>query len=51
MEGLNKKETKEYIENKMKQAGCHQEVFDSTALEAISNAANGVLRNVNSLCI
>ncbi len=50
MEGLSKQEVKEYIEEKMKGADCHHEVFDATAIEAISNASNGIARIINSLC-
>lgn len=50
MDGMTKKEMKEYIEEKLSGANCHQRVFDDKALEAIANASNGVARVTNSLC-
>lgn len=50
MEELKKEEAKKYINEKLKQAGSYQDVFDSTAIEAIINASNGIARNINKLC-
>lgn len=50
MEGLSKESGKIYIEEKLKGAGCKQQVFETPAIEAILNAANGTPRVINSLC-
>ena len=50
LEGMSKEETKKYILDKLKAAGCETQVFESNALEAIVNAANGVARIVNKIC-
>lgn len=50
MEGLSKEESKKYILNKLAAAGCHQQVFENNALEAVVNASNGVPRMINKIC-
>lgn len=50
MEGFSKEEGREYIEQKLRGAGCTQEVFDSGAVEAILNAADGTARMINKFC-
>ena len=50
MEGLSIEESKDYIRIKLKQAGCHEEVFDENALQAISNGASGIPRMIDNLC-
>ena len=50
MEGLSIEESKDYIRIKLKQAGCHEEVFDENALHAISNGASGIPRMIDNLC-
>ncbi|MGN0734448.1 MAG: ExeA family protein [Anaerovoracaceae bacterium] len=50
MEGLNEKESEQYIYDKLKGCGCHQEVFDKNALHAIINASNGTPRIINQIC-
>lgn len=50
LEGLSKAESKEYVESKLKRAGCTREVFEPAALEAVVNAGNGTPRVVNRLC-
>jgi len=50
LEGLNKTETRVYISQKLKGAGCHADIFDEGALEAITNASNGVPRMINKIC-
>ena len=50
MEGLSIEESKDYIRIKLKQAGCHEEVFDENALQAISNEASGIPRIIDNLC-
>lgn len=50
LEGLTKEEGREYIEKKLAGAGCHQTVFDESAVEAILNAADGTARMINKFC-
>lgn len=50
LEGLSKEEGRQYILKKLKGAGCHQEVFDAAATEAILNAADGTPRMINKFC-
>ncbi len=46
---LTAEESKAYILEKLKCAGCHQEVFEKNALEAIANAANGIPRMIDKI--
>mgnify|MGYP002626334669 CR=1 FL=1 len=50
LEGYSKEEGREYIQKKLKGAGCAQEVFDDSAVEAILNAADGTARMISKLC-
>ena len=50
LENLNEEETKRYIKEKLDGVGCHQEVFDNNALNAIINASNGIPRMINQIC-
>lgn len=50
METLKEKEAERYIQEKLKGSGCHQEVFDKNAMQAIINASNGVPRVINQIC-
>ena len=50
LDGLTKEEGREYIETKLKGAGCHQPVFEEDAVEAILNAADGTARIISKLC-
>lgn len=50
LEGLNKEEARTYILKKLEGAGCHQEVFEANAIEAIINSANGAPRVINKIC-
>lgn len=50
IDGLTKEEGKEYILNKLKGAGCNQDVFNEAAIEAILNASDGTARVINKLC-
>lgn len=50
MAGYSKEDGKEYIQTKLKGAGCKQPVFEDAALEAILNAADGTARLINKLC-
>ena len=50
IENLNKEDSRKYIQEKLKGAGCHQQVFEASAVEAIINASNGVPRLINQLC-
>jgi type II secretory pathway predicted ATPase ExeA len=47
--GITKEEIGEYIETRLKLAGCHQVVFNSNAIEAIYGCCNGSIRKINSL--
>jgi len=50
IENLSKEESRKYIHEKLKGAGCHQQVFEASAIEAIINASNGIPRLINQLC-
>lgn len=50
LEGLSKIEGKAYIEQKLSGAGCHQQVFEDAAVEAVLNASDGTPRLINKLC-
>lgn len=50
MTGLTKEEGREYIREKLRGAGCMQEIFEENAIEAILNAANGTPRMINKFC-
>ena len=43
-------EAKDYVLEKLKQAGCHHEVFTESALHSITSTANGTLRVINQIC-
>lgn len=44
---LSQEECKEYLLEKLKSAGCHQEVFAKNAIEAVSGSANGIPRMID----
>ena len=46
---LTQEEVIAYIHEKLKAAGCHQEVFERNALEAIANASGGIPRMVDKI--
>ena len=50
MEGLSKEEGRQYISRKLEGAGCHSDIFEEAAAEAILNAADGTPRLINRLC-
>ena len=50
LDGLSKEEGREYIEAKLKGAGCNQPVFAEEAVEAVLNAADGTARMISKLC-
>jgi len=50
LENLTKEEGRSYIFEKLKCAGCNQEIFEENAIEAILNAADGIPRMINKLC-
>ena len=50
LENLNEEEAERYIKEKLDGVGCHQEVFDNNALNAIINASNGIPRMINQIC-
>ena len=50
LEGLTKEEGRNYIIEKLKGAGCTQQIFEDNAIEAILNAANSTPRLINKLC-
>lgn len=47
---LTKEESRIYMIEKLKGAGCMQTVFEENAIEAITNAAGGIPRVLNKLC-
>lgn len=50
IEAYSKEEGRSYIECKLKNAGCHDPIFDDAAIEAILNASDGTARVINNLC-
>lgn len=50
LDGLTKEEAREYIDRKMRGAGCSQQVFNDDALEAVINASDGTARMINKFC-
>ena len=47
---ISKEEGRSYILKKLEGAGCHQVVFDESAMESILNFANGTARMINKIC-
>ena len=50
IEGMSKDETRQYVLDKLKGAGCIKDVFAPEALEAITNYSEGAPRMVNRIC-
>ena len=50
IDGYTKDEGRAYIDSKLKGAGCNQDVFDDSAIEAILNASDGTARMISKLC-
>lgn len=50
IDALSKEDGHIYIQEKLKGAGCTQQVFTENAMEAILNYANGTPRIINKLC-
>ena len=50
IENLTKEETKGYISAKLNGAKCNTQVFNENAIEAITNASNGIPRIINRIC-
>src|SRR5574344_493586 len=50
IDSLSKEESASYIKSKLSGARCTQEVFNPNAIEAISNASNGIPRMINKIC-
>lgn len=50
MSGITKEEGRKFITRKLEGAGSRQTVFDTNAVEAILNAANGTPRMINKIC-
>lgn len=49
LDGLTKDETKEYIESRLKIAGCLEPIFSDSAFELLYSSTSGCLRSINSL--
>jgi general secretion pathway protein A len=47
--GITKDEVKDYIDTRLKLAGCRTEIFNTNAIEAIYGCCNGSVRKLNSL--
>lgn len=47
--GITKDEIKEYVKTRLKMAGCHNELFNQNAIEAIYGCSNGSVRKLNNL--
>lgn len=50
IDGFSKEEGRQYIQAKLKGAGCTQTVFEESAVEAILNASDGTARLISKLC-
>jgi len=51
LQPLTLKETKEYVEHRLRAAGCKgPQLFTSNALESIAKISEGIPRNINSIC-
>ncbi len=50
IDGYSKEESRAYIDRKLKGAGCTDDIFDSSAIEAIVNASDGTARMISKLC-
>jgi len=50
LEPLNRRETREYIQYRLKQAGCERRLFTDPAIRRIQRLAGGVPRLINVLC-
>lgn len=50
LDAMTKDEGRAYIKAKLDGAGCHQQVFEEAAVEAILNAADGTARMISKLC-
>lgn len=46
---LSQEEAEGYLQDKMKCAGCRQQVFERNAIEAIVNASNGIPRMIDKI--
>ena len=49
MQGLKKEECTEYLDSRMRLAGCTRNVFTPAAIEAIYNISNGAPRVINNI--
>jgi type II secretory pathway predicted ATPase ExeA len=49
IKSLSTEEAVAYIKEKLKTAGCHMEVFEKNALEAIAGASNGIPRVIDKI--
>ncbi|MDF2701048.1 MAG: ATPase [Haloplasmataceae bacterium] len=47
--GISKEELKEYIQSRLKIAGCNNEIYNNNAIEAIYGCCNGSIRKINNL--
>lgn len=50
LEGYSKEEGRDYIEQKLRNAGSTEKIFEDAAIEAILNASDGTARVINKLC-
>ena len=50
LDRLTKEEAREYIDRKLRGAGCSQPVLDDGAMEAVINASDGTARMINKFC-
>lgn len=49
--GITKDEIKDYIKTRLSNTGCHQEIFNPSAIEAIYGCSNGSVRKLNNLLV
>lgn len=50
LNAFSKSNAKQYIQEKLKKAGSSQDIFEESAIESITNAANGTPRIINKIC-
>ncbi len=50
LRAFSQQETAEYIEHRLKAAGCNRTVFEPEALSTVHALAGGIARNINRLC-
>jgi general secretion pathway protein A len=50
LEAFSEKDTKDYINHRLKVAGCNKEIFSENAIRLICQYTNGIPRRINTVC-